>query len=242
MLETAAGLADALAADGRYSLVTGRALDGLTPLVDAASLHVVAPGPTTRLTVADGMRLGGHRVVAVLDDLAPGPAPASDVLAVTTSGPCAADALSAGWLILQPWAPTDVAPLLAAATGPRLMLIGDSPALVFADPPDPRRTRLWLDGDMATLVASGAAVPTAVRLAERLQARGIDIAAVEVAVLSDPGQAPLVAGNSLLIAGRDTAQAFRGSNWPEVPVASVSLDGMEEADLIGAVLAVVPTA
>lgn len=242
MLETAGGLADALAEDGRYSLVTGRTMDGLTPLVEAAALRVVAPGPTTRLMVADGLRLGGHRVIAVLDELSPGPAPDADVLAVTTSAACAADALAAGWSVLQPWAPDDAGPLLGATTGPRVVLLSEQPALAFDDPPAPRRTRLWLDGDMATLVASGRSVPAAVRLAERLQARGIDIAAVEVAVLTSKDQAPLVGGASLLIAGRDTAQAFRGSTWPEVPVVAVSLHDMEEADLIGAVLAVVPTA
>lgn len=242
MREIAAALAQALAEQGDFALVTGRQADDVSPLVEAASYAVVAPGPTTRLSVAAGMRLGGSRVVALLDDFPEGATPDEAVISVTTLPGCAAAALTAGWTVVQPWSAADVAPLLEAADVPTMVFLCDETDLDFDDPPAARRTRLWLDGDLATLVASGPAVPAAVRLAERLQDRGVDIAAVEVAVLNSPGQAAMVGGRALLVAGRDTVSAFRGLTWPEVPTTAVALDGKEEADLIGAVLAVVQTA
>lgn len=242
MTDSATALATVLGAERRFALVTGRHLDGLEPLVSAAAVHVKAPGPTTRLQVAAGLQSAGHPVVAVLEDLPPGPAPDGGVIAVTSVAACARAALLAGWTVVQPWAAGDIEPLVTGAAEPTLVLLGGEPALEFTDPPAPRRTRLWLDGDLATLVASGVGVPPAVRLAERLQERGVDIAAVEVAVLNTPAQAPLVGGEGLLVAGRDTVAAFRGTSWPDVPSESVALAGVEEADLIGAVLAAIRTA
>ncbi len=241
MTDIVTGLADALAADGSYALVTGRSNDLVAPLVTGAAAHVTSPGPTTRLHVGAGLLLGGRRAVVVIDDLAVAVPPDPQVLAVTSSMGCARDALAAGWNLVQPWAPGDVAPLLAAAETPTLVVVADAPALEFDDPADPRRTRLWVDGDLATIVASGAGVPAAVRLAQRLQARGVDIAAVEVAILTSPGQEALVGGQALLVAGRDTVTAFRAAQWPDTPTTVVPLGAREEADLIGAVLAIVPT-
>jgi hypothetical protein len=241
MRDTTAALAELLQARGRFAVVSGRQSPGLAPLIDAASVAVVAPGPSTRLQVAEGLGLGGHHVITVLDELPPGVKPDPSALSVTTNAACARDALQVGWSVVQPWAAADVAPLLESADGsPTMVLLGEEPTLEFEDPPAPRRTRLWIDGDLATIVASGAAVPTSVRLAERLQDRGVDIAAVEVGVLTSPDQVPLVAGSGLLVAGRDTVAALRAPAWPDVRTIPVWLDGKEEADLIGAILAVVP--
>ena len=236
MSELADATAAALAGRGRFTAVTGRRWDGVQPVVEAATLHVVAPGPTTRLAVARGVRWGGHRSVTLLDTYPAGVRPGTDALALTTSAGCAADALGNGWSVVQPWAGQDVEPLLDAAPTPAIVLLRDEPSTSLADPPDPRRSRLWLDGDVATLVGSGAGVGPMVALAERLRERGIDAAAVEVAILTSPAQAPLIGGRSLLVAGRDTSAAYRGTTWPDGPVTAVALEGTQEADLIGMVL------
>lgn len=240
MADVAAAAADSLVTGGRFAVVTGRQWTGAQALVDAASAHVVAPGPTTRLAVATGVGLGGHRAVAIVDEIPAGAPPDSQTLAFTTSPAAGVEALHNGWTLVQPWSGDDVAPLIDAAPQPALVLLAPDAGRTDVDPPLPRRTRLWIEGDMATLVGSGAAVPTMISLARRLQQRGVDIAAVEVAILTSPAQEPLVGGTSILVAGRDTALAFRGEHWPDHPVNSVAIAGQQEADLIGAVLAVIP--
>lgn len=240
MSEVAQAVAGALGAGGPFAVVTGREWDGAQPVVDAGDLHVVAPGPRTRLAVAAGFPMGGHRAFAVIDAVSAGAAPAAPTLALTTSAACAAQALSVGWTIVQPWAAADVEPLLsAAADRPAVVLLDGDAEVDDDDPPSARRSRLWVDGELGTLVGSGTAVPTMVRLATRLQQRGVDIAAIEIALLDTPAQAPLVGGGALLVAGRDTVGAFRAERWPDLPTHAVALEGLAEADLIGAVLALV---
>lgn len=231
--------ATALTDGGRFAILTGRTWPGAEAVVEAAGLHVVAPGPTTRLAVAAGIRLGGHRCVTVIDDYAPGGVAVADAVALTTSQACAADALRAGWSVVQPWAGADVATLLQSAPRPAMMLLRSGASTPIADPPDPRRSRLWFEGDTATLIGSGPAVGPMVHLTERLRARGVDAAAVEIATLTSPAQLALVGGSTLLVAGRDTSARFRSEAWPAEPVAPVALEGVEEADLIGMVLSVV---
>ena len=231
-------VAGALGAGGPFAVVTGRQWDGAQTVVDAGAIHVVAPGPGTRLAVAAGFPMGGHRAYAVIDGLTEGPAPTVPTLALTTSAACAAQALTAGWTVVQPWSPEDVEPLLtAAADRAALVLLAGDAQLADDDPPSARRSRLWVDGELATLVGSGTAVPTMVRLATRLQQRGVDIAALEIALLDSPAQAPLVGGGALLVGGPDTVGAFRAERWPDLPTHDVQLHGLAEADLIGAVLA-----
>lgn len=240
MSEVAQAVAGALGATGSFAVVTGRQWDGAQALIDAGAIHVVAPGPSTRLAVAAGLLMGGHRAYAVIDAVAEGPAPTAPAVALTTSAACATQALSAGWTIVQPWEPTDVEPLLAAAADrPAVILLGGDADLDDDDPPSARRSRLWVDGEMGTLVGSGTAVPTMVRLATRLQQRGVDIAALEIALLDAPAQAPLVGGGALLVAGPDTVGPLRAERWPDLPTHAVQLHGLAEADLIGAVLALV---
>lgn len=232
---TAAALVDG----GRFAVITGRTWNGADAVVEAAQLHVVAPGPTTRLAVAAGMTLGGRRSVTLLDDYAAGAVGAPDAVALTSSAACAADALAAGWSVVQPWAGEDVGPLLSAAPRPVAVLLRPDAIAAIDDPPAPRRSRLWFDGDAVTLIASGAAVGPMVRLADRLRSRGVDAAAVEVAILTSPEQAALVGGGTLLVAGRNTSARFRGEAWPDEAVTPLPLAGAEEADLIGSVLSAV---
>lgn len=236
MSELADAAAVALRDRGRFTAVTGRRWDGAQAVVEAASLHVVAPGPTTRLDVARGVVWGGHRSVTLLDTYPAGVRPGPEALALTTSAACAADALRAGWAVVQPWAGDDVAALLDAAPSPAIVLLRETPSRPLPDPPEARRSRLWVDGDVATLIGSGAAVGVMLNLTDRLRDRGVDVAAVEVAIVTAPAQMPLIGGTTLLVAGRDTSAAYRGSGWPDGAVAALPLDGAEEADLVGMVL------
>ena len=243
MSRIAQAVAEVLGAAGPFAVVTGRGWDGAQPLVDAGATHVVAPGPSTRLAVAAGFALGGQRAYAVIDAVAPGQVPPAPLVALTTSAACAAQALSTGWTVVQPWAAADVEPLLAAAADrPALVLLAGDTDLDDDDPPSARRSRLWIDGELGTLIGSGTAVPTMVRLASRLQQRGVDIAALEIALLDAPAQVPLVGGAALLVGGRDSLGPFRAERWPDLPTHAVELDGRGEADLIGAVLALVSVA
>lgn len=239
MSELDQAAAAALAGGGRFAVVTGRTWDGADAVVAAGSLHVVSPGPTTRLAVTAGVMLGGRRCVALLEEHTPGPPPGPDAVALTTSEACAGDALRSGWTVVQPWAGQDVAALLDGAPRPVLVLLRSQPSTPITDPPDPRRSRLWFDGDAATLVGSGAAVGPMVHLAQRLRSRGIDTAAVEVATLTSPAQSALVGGSTLLVAGRNTSALFRAEAWPDERVTPLPLEGAEEADLIGMVLSLV---
>lgn len=240
MSDVVRAVARVLAAAGTFSVVTGRSWDGAEALVTTGARHVIAPGPSTRLSVAEGFALGGHRAVALMDSVPEGPPPDAGTLAFTTSASCAAQALVGGWTVVQPWTGDDVEPLLGAAQShPALVLLAGEAELADSDPPTARRSRLWIDGDLATLVASGTAVPAMVRLASRLQQRGVDVAAVEIALLDAPAQGPLIGGQAMLVGGPDTAVAFRGERWPDEPVHAVELANRGEADLIGAVLALV---
>lgn len=239
MSEFDEALAAAVANGGRFAILTGRTWSGAEAVVEAAALHVVAPGPTTRLAVAAGIGLGGHGCVTVIDEYAAGGVAVGDAVALTTSQACAADALRAGWSVVQPWAGADVDALLDSAPRPAMVLLREAASTPLGDPPDPRRSRLWFEGDATTLVASGPAVETMVHLAQRLHARGVDAAAVEVATLTSPAQVALVGGTTLLVAGRNTSGRFRGEVWPQEPVTPVALEGVEEADLMGMVLSVV---
>jgi len=102
--------------------------------------------------------------------------------------------------------------------------------------------RDWADGHLATLIASGPAVALMVRLSQRLLTRGVEVAAVERAILTSPQHAPLAGGTHLLVAGADTGALVRQGHWPDSPVHAVPLSGATEADLVGAVLALVPAA
>src|SRR5688572_29884502 len=111
MTDVAEASAQSLLGGGRFAVVTGKEWAGAEALVTAAAAHVVAPGPSTRLAIATGVGLGGHRGVAVIEELPPGPPPDSKTLAFTTVAAAGVRALQAGWSLVQPWAPQDVAPL-----------------------------------------------------------------------------------------------------------------------------------
>lgn len=240
MSDIADAAAAALGADGPFAVVTGRDASPVAPLVHDAAVHVISPGPTTRLSVAAGVSLGGHRAVTLLDDPPQELPPDARMLAFTASPACAGAALELGWSVVQPWRGDDVAELLEAAAHPALVLLAERGPEVDSEPPPPRRARQWHFGTMATLVASGAAVSAMVRLAQRLETRGVEVAAVEVAVLSTPEHLPLIGADAIVVGGGDLAPTVLQGRWPETRVQALSLADNADADLVGAVLALVP--
>lgn len=243
MSDMAAAAARALRDSGEYVVVTGRSSPRLSPLVDAARRHVVSPGLTTRLDVAAGVELGGHRAVTVVDagcDFTTG----HGGVAFTESAQAARGALRGGWSVVQPWRGQDVASLLAGAPRPTVVLLGadDGPepaAAAHALPP--RSLRRWQEGDLATVVASGAAVGPLVRIGGRLEARGVSVAVVEIAVLTGPAHEPLVGGDALYVGRPEAAALIAKGRWPE-EMQRVAVSGAEDADLVGQVLSNIRTA
>ena len=241
MTAFAAAAAAVLSGEHAYVVVTGRSWNAAEPLVAAAAAHVVAPGGATRLTVAAGVALGNHRAVTVVDELPRGRTD-ERTLAFTASVACAQTALASGWNVVQPWTTQDVQPLLELAARPALMVLSGHTPEQLPDAPLPAVTRAWQLGDLATIAASGPAVGAMVRLADRLTARGVEVTAIEISVLSNPGYAPLLGGRSLLVGGTPAAAFLRRGEWPDHGIVAVPLEDAEEADLVGTVLSHVKAA
>ena len=240
MADLAGAAAAALATGGRFLAILGRDAGGLTALRDAATAAITAPGPGTRLGIAAGVMAGGHRPVVVLDAAVP-PAPqAPDILAVTQDAGVAAEAVRVGWTVLQPWAEADVAPLLAGAPLPALAFLASHDDVPPPDMPAARPVREWERGDLATLASSGPGVSAMLELGNRLRARGVDVGMLEIAALGRPELEPLAGGRAVLVAGRGSAAAWRRGDWPAGRVDAVTIEGEVDADLVGAVMALVP--
>lgn len=243
MPDLATAAASALAEQGRFVAVTGRHAGQLAPIAEASLRTVVAPGPGTRLPIAAGVIAGGHRPVIVVDAPLPAVADAPDVLTVTEDPAVAAQAVRAGWQVAQPWARADVAPLLARVTLPSLLFLGSAaaaPGHAGDDVLSARPVREWERGELATLAASGPAVGAMLELGARLRSRGVDIAMLEIALLTRPEMEPLAGGGAVVVAGRGAVHAWRRGEWPTGRVDAVSLEGGVDADLVGAVMALVP--
>ena len=241
MTDVATAAASGLAGAGPFVLVSGRPTTGIGPLVAAAQRHVIAPGPTTRLTIADGIELGGHRAVAVVDEGCAFADGHGDV-AFTESPAAARQALDDGWSVVQPWRAADLAALLDDAPRPSLVLLADvsDAAEPPGESPPAARLRLWREGDLGTLAAGGAAVGALVRIGDRLHARGVPVNLVELATLTDPRLGALVGGDALYVGGPDAADILGDGGWPE-PMERVPVDGVDDADLVGLVLAQIRT-
>ncbi|MPZ74717.1 MAG: hypothetical protein GEU74_16140 [Nitriliruptorales bacterium] len=240
MAEIVAAAAAVLADQGRFVAVTGRDAGRLSPVRDAAVLGVVAPGPTTRLGIAAGVIAGGHRPVVIGDAPLPPVSDAPEILAISDDAALSRQALQAGWTVIQPWSGNDVAPLLSRSRLPALLFLGSHPDETPEGIRPAHPMREWERGELATLVASGPAVGAMLELCHRLRSRGVDIGMLEMATLTRPEMAPLVGGTAVLVSGRGSGAAWRGGGWPNGRVETVPLAGGVDAELMGAVMALVP--
>ena len=241
MSDVATATAAAVRERGPYVVVTGRPTPGVASLVAAAQRHVVSAGPTTRLAVAAGVALGGHRCVAVVESGCAFGA-GHGTLAVTESRTAAREALRSGWSVVQPWRGPDVAPLLRVAPVPCVILLPRATEGREAAPEGPAAgdLRVWREGPLATVVASGAAVGPLLDTSARLAARGVSVTALEVAVLTSPDHAPLIGGDAMYVGGPDAGDDVARGAWPR-PLQRVATAGVAGADLVGSVLSHIGT-
>ena len=151
---------------------------------------VAAPGPTSRLTVADGLRLAGCAVVTVLDagiaDLAQPASYGPAHVLLTELATHLGAAYRAGLTVMQPAWRTDVMHLAAAA------LDGDGSVLLRVHGralPPPRSgvdtapgdgaQRVLHRGRAGLVLGAGATAPDAADVARMLAGRGVDVTALD---------------------------------------------------------------
>jgi hypothetical protein len=168
---------------GRDPGPAGRCLQGCPDQI------VVAPGLASRFAVADGIWIGGRRVVTVLEDRLVDLEPAAgcghpNVLLSTHTAHLAA-ARDAGLVVVQPGWPGDVQPLLRDALAvPEPVLLHLHAAAMTApapeQPPELGSARVLRRGRAGLLVAAGAGAPLLVHVVAALTARAVDVTAVEM--------------------------------------------------------------
>lgn len=179
-----------LASAGEFMLVTGRDPGPASRCVqDCPSQVVVAPGAASRLAVADGVWIGGRRVVTILDDrlldLEPAAGCGHPNVLLTTHAAHLAAARDAGLVVVQPGWPGDAEPLLRGAlVAPDPVLIhlhaGAVEAPAPEQPPELGSHRLLRRGRAGLVVAAGAGAPLLVHVLAALTAKAVDVTAVEM--------------------------------------------------------------
>jgi hypothetical protein len=170
---------------------------------------VVAPGVTSRFAVADGVWIGGRRVVTVLDDRLVDLAPAAGCghanVLLTTHAVHLAAARDAGLVVVQPGWPDDVEPLLRdALAAPEPVVIRLHHSTVEAPAPEQLPElgshRILRRGRAGLLVAAGAGAPLLVHVAAALAARAVDVTAVEMhTIRPSTGIDPMRTDGALLV-------------------------------------------
>ncbi|HEY8340762.1 MAG TPA: hypothetical protein VIK95_12910 [Egibacteraceae bacterium] len=190
----AAALSAVAAEDERLVCVTaGRAGDAdPAAAVVAAALPgfgdrvLAVPGASARPWVAAGLAETGRRPVLLLEPGAPVPSAAIPGALVVTADQVVADALlGAGFTVLHPAWPDDVAPLLQAAIAARepvVLRLHDSATSGPLDPVDPPvlgRPRILRSGGEVTLAGSGPTAGLLADVARMLAGRGARVTAVD---------------------------------------------------------------
>lgn len=180
---------------------------------------VAAPGATSRLTVADGLRLGGCAVVTVLDagiaDLAQPAHYGQPHLLLTEQAGHLGAAYRAGLTVMQPAWRTDVAPLAAAAlAGPGSVLLRVHPRTVApprgdADaPPAAGGQRVLHRGPDGLVIGAGATASDAGDVARMLAGRGTHVTALDAHTITpSTGIDPSSTDAHLLVGRKDAARA-----------------------------------
>jgi hypothetical protein len=219
-------------ADPDAVLVTGREPGMGRGFVDwAPGRWVVAPGPTTRLSVAAGITMVGRTVVAECGEpadarYAPWDACGS-LIALTSSIEVATAAWEAGVSVLTPGWPADVAPMLLAAVGSGplcLYLHGhevpDGPPLAL-DPPLPHADRFVTHGQGDRVAASGHLVVPLLEAAWYLARRGRPITTIQLLCLRPGGPSPAEAAERVFVDD--------GGTWTPLSTDSTDPRAVEQA-------------
>ena len=180
---------------------------------------VAAPGPTSRLTVADGLRLAGCAVVTVLDagiaDLAQPASYGPAHVLLTELATHLGAAYRAGLTVMQPAWRTDVMHLATAA------LDGDGSVLLRVHGralPPPRSgvdtapgdgaQRVLHRGRAGLVLGAGATAPDAADVARMLAGRGVDVTALDAhTIRPGTGVDPQLTDAHLLVGPLDAQRA-----------------------------------
>lgn len=187
----------------------------------------VAPGATSRLTVADGLRLAGCAVVTVLDagigDLAQPADYGRPHLLLTEQAAHLGAAYRAGLTVMQPAWRTDVAPLAEAAlAAPGSVLLrvhprtvppprGDADAAPTAGP-----QRLLHRGPDGLVIGAGATASDAGDVARMLAGRGTHVTALDAHTITPGTGIDPASTDAHLLVGR--MDATRAEALKKVPV------------------------
>lgn len=237
--DAAARILVRLASAGELMVVVGRDPGLAIQCVrDCPDQVVVAPGASSRFAVADGVWIGGCRVVTVLDnrltDLEPAAGCGHANVLLTTHAAHLAAARDAGLVVVQPGWPEDVEPLFRdALAAPEPVLIHLHASVVEAaapeQPPEPGSHRLLHRGRAGLLVAAGAGVPLLVRVTAALAAGAVDVTAVEMhTIRPSTGVDPACTDAALLVGGVAVEDP---SQLVEVPFGDGSVPRLTDAVL-----------
>jgi hypothetical protein len=227
-----------VAAEGLMVVVGRDPGPAATCLRDCPERVVVAPGAASRFAVADGVWIGGCRVVTVLDDRLVNLEAAAGCghpnVLLTTHAAHLAAAHDAGLVVVQPGWPSDVEPLLRdALAAPDPVLIRLHACLTQSaapeQPPELSTHRILRRGRAGLLVAAGAGAPVLVHVAAALAARAVDVTAVEMhTIRPSTGVDPTRTEQALLVgaAGVEDASQLVG-----VPFGTGSVECLTDAVL-----------
>lgn len=228
-----------LASAGDLMVVVGRdpGLAGRC-MRDCPGQVVIAPGVASRFAVADGVWIGGRRVVTVLEDrpidLEPAVGCGHPNVLLTTHAAHLTAARDAGLVVVQPGWPSDVEPLLCGAlASPEPVLIHlHTSAVCTAAPeqlPELGSHRLLQRGRAGLLVAAGAGAPLLVAVTAALAAKDVQVTAVEMhTIRPSTGIDPARTETTLLVG---SAGAEDASHLAGVPIGDGSVSRLTDAVL-----------
>ncbi|MGH8900880.1 MAG: hypothetical protein ACRDYA_04165 [Egibacteraceae bacterium] len=233
----AAEVLSRLASAGELMVVVGRDPGPAGRCVrDCPDRVVVAPGVASRFAVADGIWIGGRRVVTVLEsrlvDLEPAAGCGHANVLLTTHAAHLAAAHGAGLVVVQPGWPGDVEPLLRGAlAAPEPVLIRLHASLALAPAPEQLPElgshRVLRRGRAGLLVGAGAGAPLLVHLAAALSARAFDVTAVEMHTIRPlTGVDPSRTDSALLVGAAGVGDA---SQLVGVPFGDGSISRLTDA-------------
>jgi transketolase len=243
----AAAIAGALDADPRLVVVAAHDDPLLQPvLATRPGRRVLAPGPGSRLPIAEGLAGCGRRVLVGLSGHEPVAGGGGAQVLVTGDAAQAAIAQTSGLVVHQPAWPIDAEPLLQAA------LAAGAPVMVRAHPHSPEGPppapadgglpRTLARGPDGVVVGAGGAVPLLLLAVEVIAKRGTALTAVDLHTLAGPAPIDLRTCDAHVWVGGPEAAAEVDHDLFRVPLRVVAVGGRNPSQAADAILGAVPAA